>query len=483
MNELFKKARISKDKNFDGKFFFAVKTTGIFCRPSCPSRVAKEENVLYFNTVFDALDNGFRPCLRCRPDITIDYYNGNPSGTIVVKEALQMIYDGYLHEHSIYDLASSLSISERHLRKLFIDNLGLSPGKIDRYHRVLFAKKMLLYSNKAITDVAFASGFGSLRQFNDVFKKIFATTPSALRKMETKVNSNCQSTGLRINYKKPFDFKSILSFFRFRAIKGVEIVSEFSYSRSFRTENYTGFFVVKNNSEDSCLELTINCSDLRCYMTIYNKVRKMFDVDTDFTAINAKFSSDAYLSSRMIDGHVPRLPVAFNPFEAGLRAIMGQQISVKAATTLVGRIVHNANVKTNSEFPVGLDYFFPFPEEINNLKIDNIGITKTRQETLKTVTQAISDKVLNLSSNQTFETFQTQFTTLKGIGDWTAHYVAMRGLGMMDCYPYNDLVVIKALTTKDKSPSKKEIIKLGESWRPYRTYATLCLWNSLKKKD
>ncbi|MFT5702396.1 MAG: AraC family transcriptional regulator of adaptative response / DNA-3-methyladenine glycosylase II [Desulforhopalus sp.] len=481
MNELLSKARILRDKNFDGKFFFGVQTTGIFCRPSCSSRVAKEENVQYFNTVFDALDNGFRPCLRCRPDIATDYYNGNPSGTLVVKEALEMIYDGYLHEHSIQDLASSLSLSGRHLRKLFIDNLGLSPGKIDRYHKVLFAKKMLLYSEKSITDVAFASGFGSLRQFNDVFKATFATPPSALRS-KAKDTKN-RGASLRINYKKPFDFDSILSFLRKRAIKGVENVTTSSYSRTFRTESSSGFFVVANNSKDGCLELTIDASDLRCYMTIYNRVRKMFDVDTDFSAINARFSTDKHLSTGMVDGHVPRLPVAFDPFEAVVRAILGQQISVQAATTLVGRIVHEASIETTSEFPSGLDYFFPFSDELMGLEIGDIGITKTRQETLKTVTRAVLDKVIDISINQSFETFQSKFTALKGIGDWTAHYVAMRGLGMMDCFPYNDLVVIKALTINDTLPSKNEILERGELWRPYRTYATLCLWNSLKKKE
>lgn len=481
MNDLFSNARISKDKNFDGEFFFAVKTTGIFCRPSCPSPVAKEENVLYFYTVFEALDSNFRPCLRCRPDIAVDYYKGNPSSIIVVKKALQLIYDGYLHEHSIQDLASYLSTSERHLRKLFIDNIGISPGKIHRYHKSIFAKKLLLYSDKAITDVAFASGFGSLRQFNDVFKSTFGTTPSAIRDLAKATKS--KSTALRINYIKPFDFVSILSFLRRRAINGIEQVTQTSYSRTFRTENSSGFFVVTDNSEDGCLELTIDCDDLRCYMTIYNRVRKMFDVDTEFSAINARFTTDRSLSTGMVDGHVPRLPVAFDPFEAVVRAILGQQISVQAATTLVGRIVRKASIETTPEFPSGLEYFFPSPEELIGLEIENIGITKTRQETLKTVTLAVLDNRLDLSINQSFETFRTEFTSLKGIGNWTAHYVAMRGLGMIDCFPSNDLVVIKALTRDGKVPSQKEIIERGELWRPYRTYATLCLWNSLKKKE
>lgn len=480
MDAIFRTARELKDRNFDGKFFFAVKTTGIFCRPSCPSPVAKEENVLYFSNMFEALEHGFRPCLRCRPDIYIDYYRGNLSGTLVVTKALQMIYDGYLHEHSINDMAITLSLSERHLRKLFVDTLGMSPGKINRYHRVLFAKKLLLYSSQPITDVAFASGFGSLRQFNDVFKSALGMTPSAYRKMSKKEEVNNRPTTLQIKYKKQFDFGAILSFLNHRAIKGVENVSQSTYSRTFRTESSSGFFSVKDNQQQSCLELVIDCDDLRCYMTVYNKVRRMFDVDTDFTSINAQFCDDQFLSGGMVNDQVPHLPVAFDSFEVVIRAILGQQISVKAATTLVGRIVRQAGIKCNSVCPPGLESFFPTPEELIDLKLDNLGITKTRQETLRTVTQAVIDNVVDLSPNQTFETFHTNFSALKGIGDWTSNYVAMRGLGMMDCYPYNDLGVIKALTVDKKVPTKKEIIRIGETWRPYRTYATLCLWNQLK---
>ncbi|MBI9091443.1 MAG: methylphosphotriester-DNA--protein-cysteine methyltransferase family protein [Desulfobacterium sp.] len=178
MNKEFSRARIKKDKNFDGKFLFGVKTTGIFCRPSCPSPVAKEENVTYFNTIFEAIEKGLRPCFRCRPDVDVEYYNGNISGVSVVNNALERIYDGYLNYHSIQDLAKELLLSDRHLRKLFVDNLGVPPIKIARHHKSLFAKKLLLFSDQSITDIAFASGFGSIRQFNTVFKTVFGKTPT-----------------------------------------------------------------------------------------------------------------------------------------------------------------------------------------------------------------------------------------------------------------------------------------------------------------
>ncbi len=174
-------ARVNKNKAYDGKFFFAVKTTGIFCRPSCPSPVAKEENVEYYETIFEPLENGFRPCLRCRPDIHVDYYNGNVDGAELVKKALDLIYDGFLIDKKISDLSKKLSVSERHLRKLFVENLGIPPVKIARYHKALFAKKLLVNSDMRITDIAFASGFGSIRQFNKVMKDVHGQAPTALR--------------------------------------------------------------------------------------------------------------------------------------------------------------------------------------------------------------------------------------------------------------------------------------------------------------
>lgn len=475
-------ARINKDKNFDGRFFFAVKTTGIFCRPSCPAPVAAEENVLYFNTMFEALDLGFRPCRRCRPDITTEYYNPNPSGTGIVQSALQLIYEGYLHQHTVGELAETFSVSERHLRKLFVDNLGSTPAKIARYNKALFAKKLLIHSNHPITDIAFASGFSSLRQFNEVFKKTFNTTPTALRQESSAEQTYEGATLLNLNYKKPFNFPLLLSFLRPRAIQGVEVIAEDSYSRTFLTEHTQGFITVRDTPKKSCLALTIDCDDPRCYMSIYHRVRRMFDIDTDFSPINDRFASDPLLSQGMVGGHVPRMPVAFDPFEFVIRAVLGQQISVKAATTIAGRVAEHAGQKTPQEFPDGLDYFFPTPEEFLAMDLGTIGVTQTRQATLKKVTQAVLDCRVRLTKNQSPEGFHRDFSAIKGIGDWTVSYVAMRGLGMMDSFPYSDLGVIKALTRSEKPPTKKEILSIAEQWRPYRSYATLCLWNRGEEK-
>lgn len=281
-----------------------------------------------------------------------------------------------------------------------------------------------------------------------------------------------------LKYKKPFDLSPVLSFMKPRAMAGVELVTDTQYARTFRINKTKGFFVVRDCPGQSCLELEVTCEGTGCDTEIADRVRRMFDLDRDFTKINLKFSKDAHLSKGMDAGQVPRLPVAFAPFEFVVRAILGQQISVKAATTLAGRVAGKAALTGGPGYPFGLDFFFPDPFELLALDLENLGITKTRQATLKNVAQTLVDKKLNLTANQSFETFHQAFSAVKGIGEWTSHYVAMRGLGMIDSFPATDLGVIRALTKEGKTPSRKQIVSLAEKWRPYRAYATLCLWNS-----
>jgi len=475
MKEEYKNARITKDKNFDGKFFFGVKTTGIFCRPSCPSPTAKEENVVYFKDMFEALDQYYRPCLRCRPDIHLDYYNGNASGTLMVQTALKMIYDGYLNGHSVAGLANELGVSDRHLRRLFIENLGVPPVKIARYHRALFAKKLLMFSDKSVTDIAFASGFGSIRQFNQVFKDIFGIVPSAIKK--ERDDSKEGNTTLLLPYTRPLNFSQVIEFMKIRTIKGVELIDDQSYARTFRTNRSKGYFIVRDNPSKSVLELSILCDDIQCYMEIYNRVRRIFDLNTDFSPINKKFKGDKHLSKGVAGGHVPRMPIAFNSFELCVRAVLGQQVSVQAAATLASRIAEKVGPKTEKDFPAGLDCFFPGPEEVLETSLADIGITGARQTTIANIAQGLLDRKFSLNPDQPFENFQKQFSAIRGIGEWTVNYVAMRGLGMVDSFPAADLGIIKALEKSGKRPGKKEILKQAEKWRPYRAYAALCLWN------
>ena len=283
-----------------------------------------------------------------------------------------------------------------------------------------------------------------------------------------------------LKYKNSFNFPQTLSFMRLRAINGVERVTDDSYSRTFRVENTQGFFTVRHNPAECALDLCIVCDDMECSCEIQNRVRRMFDLDTDFSAINARFAKDKLLSKGMENGHVPRLSIAFDPFELVIRAILGQQVTIKAATTLTGRIAEAAHIPTDATYLDGLDYFFPNPSELNKLDLDGLGMTKSRRDTVRAATQAVLTRAVKLTPNQTFDAFHKDFSALKGIGDWTVSYVAMRGLGMLDSFPASDLGVIKALTTGEKRASPKEILRMSDTWRPYRAYAALCLWNSLK---
>ncbi|HAK45268.1 MAG TPA: hypothetical protein DCO79_05040 [Spirochaeta sp.] len=472
--EIYSKARIRKDKNFDGRFFFAVKTTGIFCRPSCPSPLAKEENVIYLNNMFEGLEHGFRPCHRCRPDLNIEYHNSYISGSETVERALKLIYEGYLNYHSIEELAASLYISERQLRKLFVDSIGLPPVKVGRYHKAVFARKLILSSAQSITDTAFASGFRSTRQFNSTYREVFGESPSETRRQRTNLSTG--KTSMMLRYRGALDFNLTLAFMKPRLIKGVELIRDGSYIRTFRTEHSSGWFSVCDRPELSALELSVHSDDVRCYMELYYRVRRMFDLDTDFTAIKTQLGADPLLRRGMTDGRVPRLPAAFDPFEFVIRAILGQQITVKAATTLAGRVAETAGVECG-EAPEGLHYFFPAADELAATDITDIGITTTRQQTIRNATDAVKSGAVSLSSVQSMEEFTRDFISVKGIGAWTVNYTAMRGLGMKDAFPAADLGIIKAMTpTEGKKPSVKHIEAAAEKWRPYRSYAALCLW-------
>lgn len=471
----YRDARIHRNRNFDGQFYFAVRTTGIFCRPSCPSPTAKEKNVTYYTSIFTAMDDGYRPCLRCRPDIHADYSNKAIEGGDMVQRSLHLIFDGYLTNHNLSELANHLCSSERNLRKLFNDHLGIAPSKVAKYHRGLFARRLLLTSSMKVTDIAYAAGFKSIRQFNDVFKELFQMTPSVMRRSSAKMSP--PNSGMSIPYEDHFSFTSIIGFVKPRALTGIELITDNTYTRTFRHNETKGFFSVVDHPEDKCLTLTIDCEDVRVYMPIFQQVKKMFDLTTDFEPINQQLGNDPLLAKGMTHGMVPRLPVAYNPFEFVIRAILGQVVSVAFATTLAIRLVERSKQHTPDYFPEGLDYFFPTPEELQDIDLTDMGMTRTKLATIGLVIEALNKRTLSLRPHQNLAAFQKSFVQLKGIGDWTAHYVAMRGLGLKDAFPYNDLGIIKALSTPDHKATNKEIKDRAKAWAPYGAYATMCIWH------
>ncbi len=480
MHATYRQARLLKDRSFDGQFLFAVRTTGIFCRPSCPSPRANEENVVYFHHLYEALAEGYRPCFRCRPELVLAQVHTDVAGAQRVQMALEKIQAGFLNRHSVNALADVVCVSQRQLRTLFEQHVGLSPVRVANYHRALFARSMVMHSTRLLTDIAFASGFGSVRQFNSVFKRLFGQSPSQAR--QTSANRlNMEHNSQLLTYTPPFNFTVLLDFLRSRAIAGVEHVSDDTYSRSFQVQGVRGFLMVRDCPEQSALRLHIQCDDIRCYMAIHQRVRRMFDLDANLEVIRQRFESEPLLRNGLQHGDVPRLPVAFDAYEFSIRAILGQQVSVKAANTLAARLVRKADVQTGHDFPEALTHYFPTVEALAETELNDIGLTSTRQATIRSVLEALQQGTVRLDSGQPFDEFSDAFSAIRGIGDWTVNYVAMRGMGMKDCFPAADLGIIKALNAHGAPGSGKltlkQIKQRADDWRPYRSYAALCLWN------
>ena len=470
--EAFETARINKDKNYDGRFYFGVKTTNIFCRPSCPAPVAKNENVVYFSSIYEALEQKYVPCYRCRPDLDVNYYRGNPEQNKNVSIALDMIHAGYLNSNTVTDLANEFDLSERHLRKLFVDHLGISPNKVATFHRALFAKKLLYDSEMSSTNIAFAAGYNSIRQFNEAIKMYFGKTPSQLRKFTEKgLLKHCL---LKVNYQPPFNFSQILKFMKPRLIPGIERIAGQSYLRSFETKTATGVFEVSDCPDSKYLAVAIHCDDFRCAMDINNTVRRMFDIDSDISRIKETLMLDTCFSDLFYNTTLPRIPKAYSVYEFLIRAIIGQQISVKAATTITGKIVKLAGITSGKE---KVPFLFPDPAKILELDLSSTGLTEKRITTIRDVSKAILSGKLSVNRYQPFNKFKSEFCSIKGIGDWTAQYAGMRAMGYTDCFPSTDLGIRKAMKQLFNKNTPKEICALSENWRPYRSYVSFCLWN------
>ncbi|WP_288132235.1 DNA-3-methyladenine glycosylase 2 [Microbulbifer sp.] len=484
------RARLARDKRFDGCFYTAVKTSGIFCRPICPARAPLERNVEYFATAAEASAAGYRPCLRCRPDAA----PGSPAWGLVsttVQRALSLMRRDR-EAQSIEQLAERLGISSRYLRKLFTEHVGLSPLQVWQTERALFAFSLLRDTSLPVSEIAFASGFNSLRRFNAVFRDVYRRTPSEVRREEregraSRVGSP-ESVRLYLSYRPPFDWPQLLSFFSARALHGVEQVIHGDtpaagiYQRSFELEGQRGLLRVRNQPEKGRLEVEVIAGRSGAVLyQVREKLRRLFDLDADTEEIHRHLAADPLLARVLEQSPDVRLPGAWDPFEYALRAILGQQISVAAATTIAGRLVSAYGEAFVG--PDGQEYrLFPGPEQLAEADFSSIGVTRTRAQTLRNFVAATRNGEIDFSEPE-LETWCQQMTALPGIGDWTAHYTAMRGLSMPDAFPASDLGVLIALGTGDKKATPKQALARAEDWRPWRAYAALLLWQSLKLRQ
>lgn len=464
-----RRARLARDHRFDGEFFLAVKTTGIYCRPVCPARPPRESNVSYFRSAAEAAHAGYRPCLRCRPESAPMSPAWMGTDT-TLKRALDLIHEGYLNDHTVGRLAARLGVGERYLRKLFQQKLGVAPTTVAQTQRLHFAQKLLLETELSITQVAFASGFGSLRRFNSATRSAFGCAPGELRRR--RVGSGGEGITLSLTYRPPYDWEGVLGLFARHAVAGIESVNANTYQRQLRTVHGAAVIAVKTarTRDRHCLELQLRLTDNRDLMPLVAQVRRMFDLDAQPTDIASCLTADPLLLPLLDRYPGIRSPTVASPFESSVRAILGQQVSTQAARRMCAEIVAAADERHD----IGGEslQLFPSPRGLAELPDTVLRMPGSRRNTLRAVCEffdgadaADSDAVL------------TGLAQIKGIGPWTVALVSMRGYGRPDHFPDSDLGLVKAAESLSGSPAP--LRTRSYNWQPWRSYAANLLWRSL----
>ncbi|MGH9380605.1 MAG: bifunctional transcriptional activator/DNA repair enzyme AdaA, partial [Thermoanaerobaculia bacterium] len=399
--QVCEQARLSRDPRFDGLFFTAVTSTGIYCRPVCPAPTSKRENVRYYPSAAAAEAAGFRPCLRCRPELAPGDSWLRSDGTVA--RALKLIDDGVLAENPVAALAARVGVGERQLRRLFVERLGAPPRSVHGTRRLLFAKQLLTETTLPITEVALEAGFGSLRRFNAAFRDAYGMAPRDLRRHPERGNgagapraggawSGDETLRLRLGHRPPYDFRSLLAFLRTRALPGIEVIDADSYARVFGPPDTPGWLRVSPwPGAANTLRLELRCPRPTRILDVVTRLRRMFDLSADPQSIAAALSEDEQLR-RLVARHPGlRLPGGWDGFEVAVRAVLGQQVSVAAASTLAGRLVERFGVPLESSFAPGLDRLFPTPEALADADLAAIGLPQSRTATLRGVARALLD--------------------------------------------------------------------------------------------
>lgn len=465
-------ALLSRDTRFDGVFFVGVASTGIYCRTVCRAKSPRRENCTFYPSSAAAEKAGYRPCLRCRPELAPGQAKVDAVGRLATAAA-NYIEDGILTQHSVGELATRLGISDRHLRRILQQEFGVSPIQLAQTQRLLLAKRLLTDSHLSVADVAFASGFSSVRRLNVLFKKRYRLSPTALRqKTVDTVKESQESLCCDLTYRPPFDWPRLRDFLSQRAVKGVEHIEHDLYQRTVRLNAQCGWIAVSPIPEQSKLRIHLSISLISAILPILNRVKRLFDLSADPTLIAHHLGEIAHPFPGI------RIPGAFNAFEVAMRAILGQQVSVKAATTLMGRVVETFGTPVQEPMS-GLTHLTPTPQQIAQVSPEQLaalGIVSRRAQSIIALAQAIASEQLHLSPHADLTTTLPRLTAIPGIGDWTAQYIALRVLADPDAFPTGDLVLRRVMQV-DKPA---DLLQVAEKWRPWRAYAAMCLWSSAK---
>ena len=476
---------LERDRRLDGAFVFAVRSTGIYCRPVCTARTPKEENCRFFKSAAAAEKESFRPCLRCRPELApgsapVDDAH-RIAGLIAARLEEGLFDDGARME----EIAAQFELSARQVRRIVRKELGVSPMELVRTRRLLLAKQLLTDTALPVTEIAFASGFSSLRRFNDAFSGCYGMPPSRLRKetgMASRGKKPLEAFELRLGYRPPFDWAGILMFLSKRAVKEVERVGEDSYCRTVQIGGHKGWVQIRHVPEKHALTAEFSLSLAPVLHVLLGRLRNLFDLDARPDIVAAHLMRDGLLADAVEQNPGLRVPGAFDGFELAVRAVLGQQITVKAATTLAGRFVEAFGEKIETPYP-GLQRLCPAPQRVASAKVDELavlGIIRSRAASIIRLAEEMSSGRLRLEAGAHPDGTIRQLVALPGIGRWTAHYIAMRALRWPDAFPGDDIALRKSLGGVSAARAEE----LSQAWRPWRSYATLHLWrNPVRKKD
>ena len=470
------RARLARDPHFDGRFFIGVTSTGIYCRPICPSPTAKRLNVRYFPTAAAAAEAGFRPCLRCRPEVSpgTPAWNGTSA---TVSRGLKLIAEGALDEGGVDELAARLGVSARHLHRLFLQHLGAPPIAVAQTRRLHFAKQLIDETRLPMAQVALASGFQSIRRFNDVVRKLYGRTPSELRRLRRTAAPRTAAGEyvFRLAYRPPYDWHALLEFLAARATPGVEEVRSGTYRRSLVFKNRHGVLEVRALPREHALETRIRFPESACLLQIVARMRAMFDLAADPAVIAAGFRRDPLLGPLVKRHPGLRVPGHWDGFELAVRAVLGQQVTVRGATTLAGRLVQAHGEPLQFTDSGGLTHVFPSAQSLSQARLQ--GLPAARVHAIQSLAQAVAAGELRFDGGVPDDGFFARFRGIAGIGAWTVQYVAMRAFNEPDAFPAADLALLRAAGS-GRALTEAALRKRAEGWRPWRAYAAMHLWRA-----
>jgi AraC family transcriptional regulator of adaptative response / DNA-3-methyladenine glycosylase II len=468
------RALAAKDTRFDGVFFTGVKTTGVYCRPVCTVKTPRMSSCEFFASAAAAEAAGFRPCLRCRPELAPYALQQNLAHAV-----WQRIAAGALNDGNVERLAEEVGLSSRQLRRVLLQHFGVTPVELAQTQRLLFAKKLLQETRMAMADVAYAAGFGSVRRFNALFVERYGMAPTGVRRATVQDEPVApDALTLRLAYRPPFNWDAILRYLATRAVPHVEAVQGEVVMRSVRIGDASGWMHVSHNPAKSQLELQLSAALAPVLMPLIARVRAQFDLDANPAVIEAHLGSDALLAAHMQSLPGLRVPGAFDAFELAVRAVLGQQVSVAGATTLAGRFAECFGDACDTPF-ASVTRHFPLASVIaaqSAEDIAKIGMPQTRAQTILNLAQFAVSGGLNVRPGMTLEEAIAHLRTVRGIGDWTAHYIALRALRFPDAFPAGDLGLQKVAAEGAERLTEKQLTARAAPWSPWRGYAAAILW-------